>query len=313
MVDPILCHYIYMGIICAGAVFIVVRERRLRAELRGLAHYDELTGCVNFRWITEILENEVIRCKRYHKGAAVIMMDIDHFKKINDRHGHIAGNLILKVFADTLKKNVRNVDVVGRYGGEEFLIVLPEANREEALIVLERVRSRVLNIPLPLLVGNDNVSPSLHFSAGIASFPLNGENAQELISVADRALYEAKTSGRNKIIVERRSSARVKPLPGLKAEVVSPSDKGVLPVIEIINISKKGMLVSIPKDLDAKEFLCRIKFPSLEKPFEAVCNVAHKKKAGEDLYFVGFSFTGAPKELEKEITYLIKRSIFESR
>ncbi len=303
-------HYFYLVLFFLATLYFVVKERRLKDKYRELAHYDELTGCVNFRWITEILENEISRCKRYHKEVAVIMLDIDNFKKINDKRGHSAGNLVLKIFAQTLKKNVRNIDTVGRYGGEEFLIVLPEADRDEALVVLERVKESVNQIPLPLLISDNSVNSTINFSAGISSFPLNGENYQDLVSVADKALYEAKTAGRDRIVVERRNSPRVKPLPGVKAEMVGPQEEAGLPVVKIMNISRTGMLVSIPKDIDGKDFLCKIQFSPDEKPAEAKCSVMHKERSGGGLYFVGLSFIGPPKDFEKGLTSLIRRSIF---
>ena len=306
-------HYFYLFVFLLVILFFIEKERRLKEKYRDLAHYDELTGCVNFRWITEILENEISRCKRYHKEAAVIMMDIDNFKKINDRHGHTAGNLILKVFAQTVKKNVRNIDIVGRYGGEEFLIVLPEADRDEALLVLERVKQNVKGIPLPLLVSDDYISPILSFSAGISSFPLNGESYQELISVADRALYQAKSEGRDKIIVEKRRSIRVKPLPGMKAELAGAPGIGGLPVVEILNISRTGMLVAVPKDIEGKDFLCKIRFPSKEEIAEVKCSVVHKEKSDKELYHIGFSFIGASKDFEKDLISMIKKSIFSAK
>ena len=96
-----------------------------------LAQYDELTGCLNFRWTMELLEKELFRCFRYHKTLTLMLIDLDHFKNINDTHGHLIGNKVLQLFAGTLAKNLRTVDIVGRYSGEEFLVACRNQPRKK--------------------------------------------------------------------------------------------------------------------------------------------------------------------------------------
>ncbi len=299
--------YLRMLFFFAGGIamsFLSEMDRQLREKLKELARYDELTNCVNFRWIMEILASEINRCRRYHKEMAVIMMDIDHFKDINDKFGHVAGNKVLREFAATVKANVRNVDIVGRYGGEEFLIVLPEANHKQALRVLERVKSKMVEMRLPFNVTEEGLKPVLHFSAGIASFPLNGKGLEEIINVADRALYQAKSGGRNRIIVERRRFIRIKPLSSLNVEFSEPfSDKG-LKVVEIVNISESGMLAVLGSQTQCEEIICRLHLPGKDSKTELKCKVVHKERSDKDLYLMGMYFMNADPSLKDALSAL---------
>lgn len=274
-------------------------EKCLR-EAQVLAHYDELTGCTNYRWLMEILNGEINRCKRYGKEMTVIIIDIDHFKNINDTYGHMIGNLILRSFADVVRKNVRNVDIVGRYGGEEFLIILPEANHDDAKAILERIKDKLLGIRLPYSSDKERMEMSLHFSAGISSFPLNGKTLEELINAADGALYQAKQCGRDTIIAERRRWIRVKPVLGLKLELVKDTKKAA-EVLEILNISRRGMLLVLSEDVKGRDVTCRIHFSEDEQPFDLKCEIVHKEKADRGLYLIGIYFEELPKQAEEKI------------
>ncbi len=300
--------YMRMAFFFAGGIAMSClseMDRKLREKLKELARYDELTECVNFRWIMEILENEITRCRRYNKEMAVIMIDIDHFKDINDRYGHVAGNRVLKEFAAVVRANVRSVDIVGRYGGEEFLVVLPEANHGQALRVLQRVKDKVLEMKVPLAVRENEAKPAVHFSAGIASFPLNGKGYEELINVADKALYQAKAGGRDRIVVERRRCIRMKPLSSLKVELVNPSRKERFIVLEVLNISQDGMLAAVGGDTGESELVCRMHLPPGKSPSDVRCKVVHKERSGDDLYLVGVSFMDAGPELKEGLSALL--------
>ena len=299
--------YMRMAFFFAGGIamsYLSEMDRKLREKLKELARYDELTECVNFRWIIEILENEISRCRRYSKEMAVIMIDIDHFKDINDKYGHVAGNRVLKEFAAAVRANVRSVDIVGRYGGEEFLIVLPEANHGQALRVLHRVKSKVMGMKVPLAVREGEAKPVIHFSAGIASFPLNGKGYEELINVADKALYQAKAGGRDRIVVERRRYIRMKPLSNLKVELINPSEKERFIVLEVLNISQDGMLAAVEGDIGESELVCRMHLPPGKAPSDVRCKVVHKERSGEDLYLVGVSFMDAGPEFKEGLSAL---------
>jgi len=256
-------------------------EKRLKHTLKNLAYYDELTGCVNFRWTMRILEREVERATRYKKELSIIMIDIDHFKKINDTYGHLAGNLILKEFAHIVKENVRNIDVVGRYGGEEFLIILPEAGIEEAKVVAERIRKKLSQKDIKVPNSSDVIK--IKFSAGIACFPYNGKTINELISVADNALYQAKKEGRNRVVWDRRRWIRMVPLSSVRIEI--PGNKEA----KILNISSRGALLLFPEKLEEKELLCHIRFSDKES-YKIPCRVIYQSKHSAQLYKIGVYF-----------------------
>ena len=120
------------------------------------------------------------------------MLDIDHFKRVNDTHGHDAGDAALRFLADVLRDELRGVDTAARYGGEEFAVILPQANLDGALIVAERLRTRIETTEIP---GIGHITASL----GIATFPLHANSRNQLVSTADRALYDAKHEGRNRV------------------------------------------------------------------------------------------------------------------
>jgi diguanylate cyclase (GGDEF)-like protein len=171
---------------------------RHRAQLAHLARHDPLTGLGNRRSLQEDLEVLHARSQRYRRGFALAMCDIDRFKAYNDTHGHQAGDQALRAVAATIAQELRGSDNVYRYGGEEFLLVLPEQNLDTALVAVERVRSAVerLAIPQPA-VGPGGI---LTLSAGIAAFgPGAATTAEELLQQADAALYRAKSAGRNQL------------------------------------------------------------------------------------------------------------------
>jgi diguanylate cyclase (GGDEF)-like protein len=171
---------------------------RHRAELAHLARHDALTGLGNRRSLQEDLEILHARSQRYGRRFAVAMCDIDRFKAYNDTHGHQAGDQALRVVATTIAQELRGGDSVYRYGGEEFLLVLPEQTPDTALVAVERVRSAVERLAIPQPAAGPG--GRLTLSAGIAAFgPGETTSAEELLQRADATLYRAKAAGRNQI------------------------------------------------------------------------------------------------------------------
>ncbi|MFA4854074.1 MAG: diguanylate cyclase [Candidatus Omnitrophota bacterium] len=269
-------------------------QKKLGREIEYSAYHDKLTGCVNYTWIVEFLEKEIARSRRFIKEFSIILIDIDHFKSINDTYGHLVGNDALAAFANVIKDNLRSMDIVGRYGGEEFLIILPELGSNGALVVLERIRRKLSEARITSRRLKESISISLQFSAGVASFPYNANNARDLIKLADDVLYQAKQKGRDRVIVERRRCIRLKPMEGLRVEMSRLSDKEKLKIKDIENISERGILLLFPNDLPDKEFLCRISLPGQDFTPEFTCKVAHKSKAEDGLYRVGIYFVDIP-------------------
>jgi two-component system cell cycle response regulator len=172
-------------------------------QLLKLSVTDDRTSLYNDRYLRQRLTEEFKRSMRYGTALSLILLDLDHFKKINDRYGHDCGDAILRQFGEILVDNAREIDIVGRYGGEEFLMVLPNTDGIKAAIVGERVRKATEDF---LFRYQDQII-RLTASAGISSVPTNREIREEeqFVRSADGALYRAKEGGRNKVIVDRAS------------------------------------------------------------------------------------------------------------
>lgn len=179
----------------ATAIAPVVKSLVLVEETRRLALTDALTGLANRRTLVARLEHEDHRAARYENPFSVVMLDVDHFKWINDRFGHSMGDGVLRAIADVVRASVRNVDMAGRWGGEEFLLLLPECDHEGALVVAERVRTSVEAMRFPPH-GPERVT----VSCGVATRILDEPSGMSLVDRADAALYEAKRNGRNRVV-----------------------------------------------------------------------------------------------------------------
>ncbi len=178
------------------AMLLLLVVTRLVNHLRHLSHHDGLTGLLNRRALEEALGAQVQRSRRGGEPFCVLMLDVDHFKRINDQWGHPIGDLALKHLSALLRGHMREVDQVGRFGGEEFLILLPGLTAASALQVAERLRELVASAPLPH--GEENIPMSI--SAGMAQWAGAAEDVSRLLVRADAALYGAKQHGRNRIV-----------------------------------------------------------------------------------------------------------------
>jgi diguanylate cyclase (GGDEF)-like protein len=177
-----------------GAMNRTLRERN--RELHELSITDSLTGLYNRKHLMEVLTKEVARAERYQRPLAVLMIDVDHFKLYNDTCGHLAGDEVLRNIAAIFRGCLRESDCVGRYGGEEFLIILPETVADDARRIADRIRSRLAEENFPA----DSKPVNITISGGIAIFPGNGRSPESLLRSADAALYQAKNHGRNQVV-----------------------------------------------------------------------------------------------------------------
>jgi diguanylate cyclase (GGDEF)-like protein len=170
----------------------ILVEIHLFKEAEKLAMIDSLTGLFNRRYFDMVLKKELKRANRLNKVLSLFLLDLDNFKNINDTKGHLTGDMILKQVADFLKTSSREEDIICRYGGEEFIVILPEIKGDDALIYAERVR-------LDFKKKNEDLFKKyeLTFSGGVSSFPYDGRTAVELVANADKALYMAKYSGKD--------------------------------------------------------------------------------------------------------------------
>ncbi|MBI4683476.1 MAG: diguanylate cyclase [Nitrospirae bacterium] len=161
-----------------------------------LSTVDPLTDIYNRRFINAFLMKEIERSKRLDRHFSVVISDIDNFKIINDSYGHLSGDIVLKALARLITDTVRNLDVVGRYGGDEFMLILPDTNNETANNIIDRIRVAVENLEMPVL---RDINVRITASFGIAAFPEDGTSLEDLLVSADERLYKAKRLGKNKI------------------------------------------------------------------------------------------------------------------
>ncbi|NJN79014.1 MAG: GGDEF domain-containing protein [Anaerolineales bacterium] len=169
----------------------------LRAQLHEQAIRDPLTGLFNRRFFSETLEKETAQTLREKSSLSFIILDVDFFKKVNDTHGHKCGDFVLKIFAEFLLENVRGGDVLCRFGGEEFVILMPNASTESAYERAEYLRKRFEEMNIEF----ENQKIKCTFSAGVATFPNHSASSEAVLNLADQALYQSKADGRNRVTV----------------------------------------------------------------------------------------------------------------
>ncbi|MCX7958241.1 MAG: diguanylate cyclase [Deltaproteobacteria bacterium] len=172
-----------------------VQLEELNRRLHSLSVSDDLTGLYNMRFMNEFISKEIIRAKRYNRTFAIILLDLDSLKSVNDRYGHLAGSTLIKSVADLLMGMVRKSDTVARFGGDEYLIFADELNVESARGVGERIRERIEKLSIEF-EGNHLSTTA---SVGIACFPDDGSDFKQLFSAADSAMYYSKNNGKNRV------------------------------------------------------------------------------------------------------------------
>lgn len=169
-------------------------------ELEFISNTDYLTGLNNRRYFISLLEREILRTKDYGHIGSLLMIDIDHFKSVNDIYGHLVGDLAIRACGEEILKSTRKTDIISRFGGEEFIVFLPETDIEQTLIIAERIR---INIEKNFTVIEDNKKVSMTVSIGMVQQDKEDIEENNLIMRADKALYQAKKLGRNRIYYEK--------------------------------------------------------------------------------------------------------------
>jgi diguanylate cyclase (GGDEF)-like protein len=180
----------------AGPASIAVENVLLHAEATRASTIDQMTGVWNYRYLMTSLNREIERAIRFDRSLSVLMLDLDHFKRVNDAHGHPRGDAVLQEFAARVQAEIREVDTLARYGGEEFAVVLPETAAAGAQNLAERICAAIRTRPF---TGDDGEVPlAVTVSIGASVYPVHGGTARDLIHAADRALYFAKETGRDR-------------------------------------------------------------------------------------------------------------------
>ena len=189
--------------ILAGQFILGMKRALLYEKIQELSIIDSLTDVFNRRYFLQRFREELVRSKKFQYKFSFVMVDVDHFKKYNDYYGHLVGDAILRDIAAVLKENLRQIDFIGRYGGEEFSLILTETDKEQAKFATERIRRAVES----RLIRAYDEDLKVTISQGVSVFPDNAEDAQALIEGADKAMYTAKDLGRNKVCIYGESCA----------------------------------------------------------------------------------------------------------
>lgn len=183
----------------AGFGLVLACFERLASQMCELASVDGLTGCLNHNTTVSLLAHALERGRRDGQPVGFVMLDLDHFKNVNDRHGHAVGDRVLRAFASAVRERLRGSDVLGRLGGEEFGLVLPATSAGGARHLAEQIRQAIESLEAP---GDAGHAVRVTVSAGVAvAEPSRGDSAEALMDLADKALYQAKQKGRNRVVV----------------------------------------------------------------------------------------------------------------
>ena len=185
-----------LGIACAEQISMAIANVKLRDQLRDQSIRDALTGMYNRRYMLETCRREFARAIRTGQSITFLSLDVDHFKKFNDNHGHDAGDMVLRAVGECLKASFRDEDIPCRFGGEEFVVILPGAGPVDGERRAEDVRAKIEALTVRYL---DGTLPRVTVSIGVATFPHSGKTPEAVLKAADEALYEAKGAGRNRV------------------------------------------------------------------------------------------------------------------
>ncbi len=174
-------------------------------RLQEMSYTDNLTGLANQRYFVKRLEEEILRASRYNRELALIIFDLDDLKHVNDNYGHLAGDCVLQQLGGVLRGTTRTIDVVARYGGDEFCVIMPEADEQTCIGFMERLQRIIADTAFT----PDNRDQPLHctISLGAAIYPKHAENSRDLIRMADMALLKAKEGGRNRFLIHDAQTA----------------------------------------------------------------------------------------------------------
>jgi len=194
------CFLVGLIILCLAHYFCLrYTTKSTRRKIEELTFIDELTQVYNYRYLDKRMAEELRVAKRFNAPMSVVYIDVDNFKRVNDEYGHQLGNRVLREMGGILSVGARGTDLIGRMGGDEFLLILPNTDRDETQIVSERVRERVEAHVFE--VGDGRKIDYLRLSMGVATYPLDAQDKDTLIACADQAMYRAKQTGGNRVCI----------------------------------------------------------------------------------------------------------------
>ncbi len=288
----------------------VLVEIALFKQVQVNAMTDPLTGLYNRRFFQSAIHREFERAARYKEPLSVIFFDLDNFKNYNDVNGHIQGDVLLKRVGAIFTEQVREVDIVCRYGGEEFVVICPETMKNKTLVLAERIRSAV---ETEAFKGERHTNTGeITISGGIASFPVDTEDMEELLRMADQALYRSKNTQKNTITLfygEKRDFIRIARELVFDFKTVS-GDYINKKLGKTKNISKGGALFScreqmrVGTQLEVKFYLAGRKRPLVI--FSRVVRVEEAREEGGEGFDIGICFIGLSPRAQKHLLQLIK-------
>jgi diguanylate cyclase (GGDEF)-like protein len=182
--------------VIADYAAIAIENARNFKRIEELTITDDLTTLYNVRYLHQLLDAEILRADRYKKHFSMIFLDLDHFKNVNDTHGHIHGSTLLRETAEIIQRGIRAVDYAARYGGDEFVVLLPETDKKDAMTIAERLRD---SIEKNVFLKDQDLKIQFTASFGVATFPNDAQSKDDLIRMADEAMYKVKNTTRNRV------------------------------------------------------------------------------------------------------------------
>ena len=278
-----------------------VMELNLFEETSHYSKCDSLTGLYNRFYLEEALKSEASRCKRYQSEYSIAFFDIDHFKMVNDTLGDQAGDRVLISVAKLLQSEKRAEDIVGRFGGEEFILILPGTQKYSALILAERIRNKIENMDLDF----EGKRVRVTVSGGVATFPLDTDIETEMMECADRAMYRAKKQGRNQIVLfsdDKRHNYRMDLIGPIKVQELGMKTNQVPALGRMKDLSLSGVLFESQKPLDmGSRIQVEVPLSSRDQPLVMVGQVTRSQPSGSS-YNVGATFLHFGEQDRADIT-----------
>lgn len=279
----------YMLTVQKALIHPKIVELNLFEETHHYSKCDSLTGLYNRSFFEDALKSEASRSNRYKTEFSLVFLDVDHFKTVNDLHGHMAGDLVLKTLAKLIQSEKRAEDIAARFGGEEIVLILPGTGKYRGLNIAERIRKAVAALEMNFAGRKIQVT----LSGGVATFPLDTDRVAELVDCADRALYRAKHKGRNRMVLfsdDKRHNYRMDVMGPIKVQQLGmrPSEKPTLGRIKDISLS--GVLFESQQAIpEGSRIQLEVPLSTSERPLIMVGQVTRLRSDG-GLYDVGANF-----------------------